>query len=305
MVRKPECSPAALNADEPAVGTAAEASCWVVLEQPGPWGRVAATESHLDPDLGRFLDRAVGAVGGRFALLRQVGQHADGHRPGFRPHVLISGGPATAPWLLRGQLDEAADLFSLPTGHLADGTPDEILAALPGLTRTEEPVLLVCTNGRRDLCCASLGRPVAEAAVVARPGRVFETTHTGGHRFAPTGVLLPSGQTYARLSPELAVAALDAADRGEIALDLAGSMHDRGRSVLPKAGQAAEFAVRHLLGDRRLGSFEVAREQDAWRVSRGAESWLVDVSGETTERLRAESCGKEPVPVVEWRIEVR
>ncbi|WP_051215657.1 sucrase ferredoxin [Granulicoccus phenolivorans] len=305
MVRKPECSPAALASDEPAVGTAAEAVCWVVLEQPGPWGRVAATESHLDPDLGRYLDRVVGAAGGRFALLRQVGEHADAHRPDFRPLVLIAGGRPEAPWLLRGQLAEAADLFSLPTDHLGDATPDAVRAALPGLAPVADPVLLVCTNGRRDLCCAAFGRPVAESAAAARPGRVFETTHTGGHRFAPTAVLLPSGQTYARLTPDTALAALDAADRGEIAVDLAGSMHDRGRSAVPKAGQAAEFAVRHLLGDRRLSGYAVAAEGPDWRVTRGSESWLVEVTGETTERVRPESCGKAPAPVVEWRIRIR
>ena len=48
-----------------AFGTAPEASFWVALEQPGPWGRDAFTESHLDAGLGEQLASTATAHGGR------------------------------------------------------------------------------------------------------------------------------------------------------------------------------------------------------------------------------------------------
>ena len=90
------------------------------------------------------------------------------------------------------------------------GTARRSPPALPGAAAAE-PVLLVCTNGRRDVCCAVRGRPVALEAARRRPGAVWESSHTGGHRFAPTGVLLPHGVTLARLDAALCAEVLESA----------------------------------------------------------------------------------------------
>jgi len=45
------CSVVWDNAEASALGTAAVAMFWIALEQTGPWGREAATQSHLDPDV--------------------------------------------------------------------------------------------------------------------------------------------------------------------------------------------------------------------------------------------------------------
>lgn len=62
--------------------------------------------------------------------------------------------------------------------------------------------VLVCTHGRRDRCCGSLGTRLA--AELAADGElaglgvvVRRTSHTGGHRFAPTAVVLPEGTAWA------------------------------------------------------------------------------------------------------------
>jgi len=46
------------------LGTAPDATFWVTLEQNGPWGERAATQFHLDPELGRALDRRCQDAGG-------------------------------------------------------------------------------------------------------------------------------------------------------------------------------------------------------------------------------------------------
>ena len=48
----------------------------------------------------------------------------------------------------------------------------------------DDPLYLVCTHGKRNVCCARLGGPLAQALAARHPGQVWETTHVGGHRFA-------------------------------------------------------------------------------------------------------------------------
>ena len=50
---------------------------------------------------------------------------------------------------------------------------------------------LVCTNGKRDACCARDGLPVARALAALRPDEAWECSHLGGHRFAANVALAP------------------------------------------------------------------------------------------------------------------
>lgn len=61
---------------------------------------------------------------------------------------------------------------------------------------------LVCTHGSRDACCGSLGPRLAQALRAAGQSQVWEVSHIGGHRFAPTLWHLPSWRMYGRVSLE-------------------------------------------------------------------------------------------------------
>jgi len=303
------CSLASRAAGEPAIGTAAVARGFLVLEQAGSWGRAAAVESQLDPLLGKALDTVLSAVGGRFALLRIPGE-STGSATG-RPRIaLVAGGLTTpTPWLLRGTVSDPGELAVLPWEALDDATPGRLRVDAPWLVPTEEPVMLVCTNGRRDRCCAIAGRGVAAEASGDRPGQVYETTHTGGHRFAPTGVLLPFGQGFARLDASLVEAALDAARSGRLAPELMDETHNRGCSALPKPAQAALATVQSRFGVPALAGWEVeaTREGDGWTVTLrlGDDTWHTRVT-ESVDRSasRPVSCGGPPEPVTSWQVEL-
>ncbi len=73
--------------------------------------------------------------------------------------------------------------------------------------------VLVCTHGRRDQCCGSMGTLLYEQL-----GAVFEASgamssgvvssrqrisHTGGHRFAPTAITFPDGYAWAHVDAEV------------------------------------------------------------------------------------------------------
>jgi hypothetical protein len=93
---------------------------------------------------------------------------------------------------------------------------------------------------------------VAAAVATAFPGRVWETTHLGGHRFAATMVCLPHGVCLGRLDAESGPAAAAAYARGEIDLD-----RYRGRAGTPEAVQVAEHHARRHLGARGLTAITV------------------------------------------------
>ncbi|MFN8608256.1 MAG: sucrase ferredoxin [Vulcanimicrobiota bacterium] len=62
--------------------------------------------------------------------------------------------------------------------------------------------LLVCTHGSRDACCGWLGVRLAGALRQAGHQRVWEVSHIGGHRFAPTLWHLPEWRVYGRVNLE-------------------------------------------------------------------------------------------------------
>ena len=307
--RATACSVIWDEAQASALGTAAFAGFWVALEQNGPWGREAATQSRLDPEVGLALDRKCQDGGGRFMLIRRPGAHSHLH-DGSPQRAYIAGGLADRPWLLQADLDGAEQLLRLPGVALGTGDMGSVQATLPEFEQSPTPVLLVCTNSRRDVCCAVRGRPVALESSSRRPGQVWECSHTGGHRFAPTGVILPHGQTLARLSPASAVAALDSAARGELPAELWGVAHDRGRSHLTPPAQAAESVVRQQIQEASLLALSTRavphpRRENAWvcQVSHvDGRRWDVVAVRESGGHDRPESCGKAPVRTWQWSV---
>ena len=288
-----------------AYGTAATARFFVIVEQPGPWGRDAARESHLDRELGAELEGRTSRAGGRFMLIRRPGGHPanDGPRHVFVAHA---GARPEDAWLLVAEVDHVGDLLGLDWGALARGSRALVQASLLG-SRPAEPTLLVCTNGRRDVCCAVRGRPLAAHAARVAPGRAWEVSHTGGHRFAPTAVLLPWGQTFARLDERASEWLLGASESGHLPAELLGPLHDRGRSGVAGPSQCAESHVRAETGETRLAALWADAPEavdDGWDVTvthADGRRWHVRVTREPAGRTRPESCGKKAVEVHEHR----
>jgi hypothetical protein len=289
------CSVASLESDEPLAATAARARTWLLLEQPGPWGAKALKDSHLDPQLGRALSRAGDEHGVRTALIRRPGRHADrdGEQPrrAFVAHTL----PGRS-WVSTALLDEPEELTALDLAALGAGES----GGLPSgwCAHDGDPLVLVCTNGRRDRCCALQGRPLAAELAASGSGDTWEITHLGGHRFAPTLLVLPHGYAYGRIGAPAVKAVLEAAREGRVLTE-----HCRGRSAWDRPGQAADLAVRAHTGEQRADAVHVEAEEPAgtgrWVVSvRHADGrrWRVAVTTETGPPSAA-SCGAEPKPV--------
>lgn len=318
-----------------AYGTAAAAHAWVALEQPGPWGRTAATQSHLDPELAAAIESAVASASGRLVLVRAPGPHPDAattrtplgsarpgdsrsdarEQEGDRRTVLVAwSGPS--PWLLRGRVDDPADLLTLDWAALGAGDEQRVRAGAGWLSPDPLGAVLVCTNGRRDRCCAIRGRPVALDAGRARPGRVWEGSHLGGHRFAPTALVLPVGRLFGRLDAAGVVAAVDAAAEARLPAELLGPRHDRGVGRLPAPAQVAESAVRAGTGETAWGRLQVDEPRSALaRPPAGGDRWEVPVRHTDGRRWTvhvtrrpgpalSDSCGKPPVVQPLWHTDI-
>lgn len=283
--------------DEPPIGSAASATAWLVVEQPGPWGAKAPVSSAMDPALGAELDARTGAVGARLALIRRP----SGADHGQAQHRVFAG--CSLPgrtFLLEGTVDRVENLLRIDLEALVRGDQAGVRESLPVLRPTDEPLLLVCVNGKRDLCCALLGRPTAHALHDQFGESVWESNHLGGHRFAPTTVLLPHGYSHAGVDPRRGAAIITRARAGS--LEPAGL---RGRSCWAAAGQVAELATREHTGEWGLDAVEVT----GVRVT-GDQAWEIDVSAGTphtvavtrteTATMRPESCGKADAPVPSW-----
>ncbi|MGW8367675.1 MAG: sucrase ferredoxin [Gammaproteobacteria bacterium] len=239
----PYCSQASRAAGESLYGSAPEADVWILIEYPAPWSARALADSALPATTLRWIAE----------------QEESLTRQGFRPRTqfIKQRGRRDVPRLLA-----VAD--TRPGRHKLVGTTflhyEELasmeLAAAGFCADAElDPVLLVCTNGRRDRCCARFGGPVYDALRRISPHTVWQTTHLGGHRFAPAVLSLPDGLCFGRLSPDEALA-LQSGESTAIG-------HLRGRSAYPAPVQAAECFLLNADRSARDDQFELTATEDA------------------------------------------
>ncbi|WP_067441036.1 sucrase ferredoxin [Nocardioides jensenii] len=226
---------------EQLAGTAAVDAAYLLVEHPGPWGRKALAESGLPEHVRTGLAEAADEAGVRVQLIRRHGRTPS--TEAFR--VFLGHAAPGAAWLETTVLEVADDLLDLDLDGLAEGRS-------AGLEPVEHQLLLVCTNGRRDACCAEFGRPVATALSATHPQETWETTHLGGHRFAGAMLALPHGISYGRLDVDSAARVARATLAGELVPELM-----RGRTAYAPAVQAAEIALLGRLGERRVEGLEL------------------------------------------------
>ncbi|MDH6628789.1 hypothetical protein M2271_006624 [Streptomyces sp. LBL] len=285
------CSTASRDLDEPISGTAATATTWLLLEQPGPWGAKALTSSHLDPALGRALEAAAKGTGVRVALIRRPGRHADSGPPTIRQVYVAHTVPGNG-WLRSATIRDPRRLSDIDFAALGRGDHSTFDSALGGRPHTGDPLALVCTNGKRDRCCALLGRPLAAKLASSGVEGVWEVTHLGGHRFSPTLLVLPYGYAYGRAEAHAVKDVLHSAQRGRIVVEGC-----RGNSAWERPGQAAELAVRRAAGEYAADTLAVVRTEGAaprWEVTvahTDGRRWHVVVAQGASLPARPESCG--------------
>ena len=253
--RRPFCSAVSRAHGEPLAATASRVDHWLLIEYRGAWRRDALGDSLLSPRLKEHLREQLHVLRpSRLLFVRRPDRRAESGR-----RVFVASSRPGAERLLALQVEHQDDLDGVDLAGVAQGG-----SALGAPVR--HPLLVVCTHGKRDRCCARHGRPLYDALRAAAPTtEVWQSTHVGGDRFAGNVVALPHGAYYGRVDPDDVDGLVAAIDADRVDLD-----RYRGRSAYPFPVQAAERVVREAEGLRGLDDLALIgserRGDDAWRV---------------------------------------
>lgn len=238
------CAVQSVQTGEPLAGTAAkETTIWLVLEYAGPWGMRAVEENGLPTAVQAWLQAQSAALpDSRVLFVRHDREQTSNGRHFF---VAITRESDQRLYRLFCATDEA--LLAVDVAELVADTA----AQHPAYTAA--PLFLVCTNGKRDQCCAKFGLPIyQQMAAELSAEQVWQCTHIGGHRYAATAVVLPHGVYYGQISSSRVPAIIAASQQGEVVL--AGY---RGRTCYAPAVQAADYFVRQQTGQMGLNELVV------------------------------------------------
>ena len=146
--------------------------------------------------------------------------------------------------------DSLPTLHAVPEGIKADFEDEaELIKAIADYVEGKvfqgrfdpRQVIIVCTDSRRDACCARHGFSTYKALVAAADPEKFhivQATHIGGCRFAASLIVMPQRQRYGRMTAAQAPAFLAALEQGRIYLPAY-----KGRTDSPEPIQVAEIAA--------------------------------------------------------------
>lgn len=236
----PHCAALARQLGERPTGTASRIRSVLLVEQAGPWAedvRERVLAECFGPSAPDRMDELQMRLGLRALVIRRSGRQ---HPHPERPAVFVGGCRPGRRWLERLPVDRHSDLADLDLTEVALG-PGGLGDPVAG------PMLLVCAHGRKDACCAMLGRPVAEVLAAEYPEQTWQCTHFGGDRWAGNLLITPHGFMYGQLKPDSVLPVASAAQRGEVELE-----NLRGRVGIDPFAQVAEIAIRERTGLRGL-----------------------------------------------------
>lgn len=217
------------------LGTAFPAARLLLVEQPFPWGPQGLKTSRFDAETALAVEARCRSHGVRVQAIRRPGRAPDLLH---RRWMLVDTRDATRS-VRCGEFAHDVELLELPLDG-EHGDPDR------------DPIFLVCTHGRHDPCCASRGRPLIGALCDAREDRVWQSSHLGGCRFAPTVLVLPLGLMYGRVEPSEAQRLIETTAAGEVITERL-----RGRIGMPPAAQAAMGFAHEHLGTTRVSDLSL------------------------------------------------
>lgn len=230
------CAESAEARSEPLFGTASFVRRWLLLEQPGSWGRDALSESELPKPFAQELRRRTRSLGIRVILIRRGVRIAADRRRCYFVRTSVDD-----PYQAHLWLDDVEELLDVDLSPLAQG------GVVAEAEARSEPLFLVCTHGRHDACCSIRGNQVSRVACAQVDRDAWECSHIGGDRFAANVVCFPHGLYYGRVGSEDVSRLMDGYSNG--VLELA---HFRGRCAYPFSVQAAEYFLRRERGVTRI-----------------------------------------------------
>lgn len=252
------CSDLSLEADEPLAGTVTRTSTYLLLESSDAPGKKAIEDSLVPDELKSKLKAYTKVNPTCKALL--IRSPRSRLQPGIRFFVARAEPPTS---LYDFHVSDYRDLLEVDFSEVVAGSP------MYEDYRREAHLYLVCTNGRRDRCCARYG-PAVYSEMMNIVGNqpeieVWQSSHVGGHRFAANVIYLPDGIWYGRMRPDDVPGMLAAHRDGHLYLPRL-----RGRGLYSPVVQAAEAALLVAGGQRKgMEAHLIAADETApgqWKI---------------------------------------
>ncbi|MDN3525854.1 sucrase ferredoxin [Halomonas sabkhae] len=290
------CAEESRAIDDPLVGSGTHPARNLLLSWPRPkWQRNLRHASDMPAPLLEAL-HALPDEGRRVNLIHRREQSARLHRVFLMPE---------------------RQAFDIPREALGDFIAalrrgDDLAAWQPATV--ERSLLLCCTHGKKDKCCARFGFSTYKALAEAvrqhdLPFEVWESTHLGGCRLAASALLLPQLRKYGRIGDDdiLPLLASEARDRPYLPCY-------RGDARLTPQHQCAQvaalewLAARGLEADVRIEDGGAANDETdhdlvvEWHTERQAGKLTIRCQAQ--ELLRYDTCAdlpNGPSPSRVWR----
>ena len=297
VTQRKYCSLNSLSVNEPLYGSAPNTSYWLLLEYPHAFAAKAVEASRLPVPVKGYLASLTSMLPGlRVCLIKGRASTTS------NPTLFLADAREGHIKLFKITLNNYQDILQLDIpGIFASGAASS--SYLP-----EERLFLVCTNGKRDACCSKWGLALYHALEKHAGQAVWQTSHVGGHRFAPNLVCLPHGIYYGRVPLTAASEIFRDYKNGRLYLDFY-----RGRASYPGTAQAAEYFLRSESKEEQLDAITLENliqvGLNQWEItfsaSRSKKIYRLHIASELTDRFMYESCNTptELKPVREFRLQ--
>lgn len=246
--------------NEPLYGTIKSASIWFLLEYNGVYTHQAWEDARIPDDVKAKLDNFRDS---RPLLIRQPEQ-LNAHDRMISFFVIHAAKDIPAIYHL--QLESYTDILYLDF--------DAILAG-DVVKPSDEPLYVICTNGKRDICCAKYGVALYNAMLEKAHHHVWQASHIGGHRFAGTMYCFPHAICYGFLAENDAAEVISSYRDKRLLLNKL-----RGHAIYNKPIQAAEYFLRRELKNDRLDAVKYLSHEEKdgrWTVAFTVEETDYDV----------------------------
>jgi len=288
MTDAPFCSEVSKRLREPVLGTASKDGVrFLLIENDDAWGHDAFGSSVLpDPVKTRLRVAANGFDRTRIGMVKPPG------RTEARPRIYVTGGATRGTKVLVLDLPSYDAILDAPVEALLAGDESAATRVL------DVPLVLVCTHGKRDRCCARMGFALAER-LATEPGLfVLQSSHLGGHRFAAVVLTLPDAVTYGHM---------DSSDSDGLAQAIREKrLYDparfRGITGYDEPTQVADGTIRiarGLANDAPLALVDISKSPSGALVRMRLGDEIIETlvrKRELPELARPASCFEDPTP---------
>lgn len=248
MSGKTFCAQVSQETHEPCIGTATWVDTWLLIEYTGAWESRAIEQSKLSPQVKSWIaslhDPRCTTRPRVFPLF--IRQH---HRPLTDITCFVGVLQEKRQVLYRFTFESYEELLTLDIQAMRAGAPQY------DRYRYQEPLYLVCTHGKHDMCCAKYGTPVYQELARQCGQQAWQCSHLGGDKFAANVLCLPQSIYYGRMSSSDIEPLLQAQQRSQLYLK-----KYRGRNFYTPEQQAAEYYLRAQTGNYELDAFSLSTQ---------------------------------------------